>query len=43
MQPAYSVSHKHRNSVLIMKKTLWKNSLTFVKDVPMLYVHLLQF
>jgi hypothetical protein len=27
--------------VLIMKETLWKNSLNFVKDVLMVYVNLI--
>jgi histone-lysine N-methyltransferase SETMAR len=26
------------NSVLIMKKTFWKNNLNFVKDVPLIYM-----
>ena len=38
--PAYSVSRKGGKSLLIMKETLWKNSLNFVKDVLMVYVNL---
>jgi len=30
---------KGGNSVLIVKETLWKNNLNFVKDVPMIYVN----
>jgi hypothetical protein len=32
---------KVEKSVLIMKETLWKNNLNFVKDVPMIYVSLI--
>jgi hypothetical protein len=39
MQPAYSVSHRGGKSVLIMKETLWKNNLYFVKDVPMIHLN----
>ena len=34
VQPPYTVIFKGGKSVLIMKKTLWKNNLNFVKDVP---------
>jgi hypothetical protein len=42
MQVAYSTSHKGEKSVLIMKDTLWKNNLNFVKDVPMIYVNFIR-
>jgi hypothetical protein len=32
---------QRRNSVLIMKKTLWKNNLSFVNYVPLIYVSLI--
>ena len=35
----HSVAHKCGRSVLIMKQTLWKEFLNFVKEVPMTYVH----
>jgi hypothetical protein len=38
MWPTY-ISCKGGKSVLIMKKTVWKNYLNFVKDVTMIYVH----
>jgi hypothetical protein len=31
----YGISHKG-GKVLLMKETLWKNNLNFVKDVPMI-------
>jgi hypothetical protein len=34
-----SVSHKGGKIVLIMKRTLWKNNLKFIKDVPIIYVN----
>lgn len=34
IQLAYITSHKGGKSVLIMTKTLWKNNLNSVKDVP---------
>jgi hypothetical protein len=37
-RPTYSVSRKGGKSALVMKKTLWKNNLDFVKDVPVIYV-----
>jgi hypothetical protein len=27
--------------VLIMKETLWKSNISFIKDVPMIYVNLI--
>jgi hypothetical protein len=39
MQPEYSISCKDGKSVLIMKETLWKSNLNFVKDIPMLYLN----
>jgi len=30
---------EEEKKLLIMKKTLWKNNLTYVKDVYILYVH----
>jgi hypothetical protein len=39
MQLPYSVSHKGGKSVLIMKKTLWKNNLNNIKDAPMIKVN----
>ena len=39
MQPAYSVSHKGGNNVLIMKETFWESNLNFVKDIPMIYLN----
>jgi len=39
MQPAYIVSHRGGNNVLIMKETLWKNNLNCVKDVPMIHLN----
>jgi hypothetical protein len=38
LQLAYSISHTGGKSVLIMKKTLWKNNLNFVKGVHMICV-----
>ena len=35
---AYHAKVEKKN-VLIMKKTLWKNNLDFVKDVPTIYVN----
>jgi hypothetical protein len=35
----YSVSRKGGRGVLVMKETLWKNNLNFVKYVPMIYRH----
>jgi len=29
-------------SLSIIKETLWKNNLNFVKDVPMIYVNLIK-
>jgi len=29
-------------SVLVMKQTLWKNNLNFVKDVPMTYLNFIK-
>jgi hypothetical protein len=37
-RPAYSVSRRGGECVLLME-TLWKNNLSFVKDVPMICVH----
>jgi hypothetical protein len=34
--PAYSVSRKGGNSVLLIKETLWKNNRNVVKDVPII-------
>jgi hypothetical protein len=38
--PAYSISYKGRNSVLI-KETWWKNNTNFVKNIPMTYVNVI--
>ena len=38
-RPAYSVSRKGGKSVSIMKGTLWKNCINFVKNVPMIYIN----
>jgi hypothetical protein len=32
-------SRKGGKNVLIIKRTLWKNYLNFVKDVPMIYIN----
>lgn len=39
MWPTYNISCKRGKNVLIMKETVWKNYLNFVKDVTMIYVH----
>jgi len=36
-----SFTHTASQSILIMKETLWKNNLSFVKDVPMIQVNLI--
>jgi len=38
-KPAYSISHKGGNTILIMKYNLRKNYLNFLKDVPMISVN----
>ena len=38
-RPAYSVSRRGRKSVFMMKKTLWKNNLIFIKDVPVIDIN----
>jgi hypothetical protein len=40
-RPAYSVLRTIGEIVLILKDTLWKNILFFVKDMPMIYVNVI--
>jgi hypothetical protein len=43
MWPANSISHKGgEKNLSIIKETLWKNNLNFVKDVPMIYVNFIE-
>ena len=36
MQPEYSMSREGQERALIMKETLQKNDLNFVKDIPII-------
>ena len=38
-RPTYSISRKGGKSVLVVKKTFWKNNVKFVEDLPMIYVN----